>query len=137
VDDPGRTKVQAARERLAVVEARQRTIEAKLDRAGGDSRRDGDERGVAALRAQALLLESERAEAHDALGRALYCQFERDLRTICQPLDDGSITGGLVERAGNIRRACIVLLAPWPALANEAQARFPDIHATARRALDG
>jgi hypothetical protein len=137
VDDPGRTAVRAARERLADVEARQRAIEAELDHAGGKSSQGGDEWRQAALRVRAALLASERARAYDALGHALYRQFERDLLAICRPLDDGSITAGLVERADYIRRTCISLLASWPALATEAQERFPDIHVAGPRTLDG
>jgi hypothetical protein len=136
VDDPGRTAVRAARERLADVEARQQAIEAELDRAGGKTSQCGDERRLAALHERAALLASEHAGAHDALGRALYRQFERDLLAICRPLDDGSITAGLVERADYVRRTCISLLAPWPTLAAEAQERFPVIHVAGRRTLD-
>jgi hypothetical protein len=128
-DESGRAEVRGARERLAEIEGQLRTVNAQLD-----SARNAD---LCALRTQTARLASARAEAHEALGRALFEQFRRDLLAVGQPFDDGSVTPELVARAAYIRRACVSLLAPWPAIAAEAQEKFPVAQMRGPRHLQG
>jgi hypothetical protein len=143
-EESGRAEVWRARELLEDVEARLRAVEASLDAGSspaepwtGAPRQAATGAELRKLRTQAAQLARERVEAHDALGRALFHKFRHDLLALGRPFDDGSIPPILAARAAYVRRASISLLAPWPALAAEAEASFPITSARSPRDLQG
>ena len=141
-DQGGRAEVWRAREHLEDVEARVRAVEARLDAVAHVSDADttfsaAQDAELSALRIQAIFLADERAEAHDALGHMLLQQYRRDLLALGRPLDDGSIPLGLAARCAYFRRTYIALLAPWPALAAEAETSFPVTSARSPHNLQG
>ena len=143
-DVTGPIEVWQARDRLEDIEARLRAVETSLDAGAspaepwtGAPRQAATGTELRALRAKAAQLARERVEAHDALGHALFHKFRHDLLALGQPLDDGSIPPVLATRAAYIRRASISLLAPWPALAAEAEATFPVVRTRGPRTLQG
>ncbi|MGH2516920.1 MAG: hypothetical protein ACRDHP_14810 [Ktedonobacterales bacterium] len=118
-----------ARTRLDAVRTRRSVVRAEIAGLKGGEVAVGTDHGVDQSRLEALEAEKARLgveteAAHEALGRAILDQFERDLAKLRIPLGDPEAARELQTMAENLRRACLTVLADWPELVDEAKRRL-------------